>query len=47
MIDSYRYLLEKNPIVQKVRPEASAHEFYQIQFDKYMHLYWKFEKEFA
>ncbi len=47
MIDSFNFLLEKNPIVQKVRPEASAHEFYQIQFEKYMHLYWKLEKEFA
>jgi gluconokinase len=47
MIDSFEYLLEKNPISQKVHPEAGAHEFYQIQFDKYVHLYWKFEKEFA
>lgn len=47
MIDSFKYLLEKNPIVQKVVPETKAHEFYRNQFDKYMHLYWKFEKEFA
>ncbi|MGD8649791.1 MAG: gluconokinase [Desulfobacterales bacterium] len=47
MIDSFKYLLEKNPITQKVRPKANAHEFYRYQFDKYMHLYWKFEKEFA
>ena len=47
MIDSFKFLLEKNPIIQKVRPEANAHEFYQVQFDKYMHLYWKFEKEFT
>ena len=47
MIDSFRYLLDRNPIIQKVRPEASAHEFYQTQFDRYMHLYWKFQKEFV
>ena len=46
MIDSFRYLLDRNPIVQKVRPEATAHEFYQTQFHRYMHLYWKFQKEF-
>jgi gluconokinase len=46
MIDSFKYLLEKNPIVQKVVPETKAHEFYRNQFDKYIHLYWKFEKEF-
>jgi hypothetical protein len=43
----FRYLLDRNPIIQKVRPEASAHEFYQTQFDRYMHLYWKFQKEFV
>ena len=42
MIGSFRYLLERNPIIQKVRPETSAHEFYQTQFNRYMHLYWKF-----
>ncbi len=47
MIDSFRYLLERNPIMQKVRPEGSAHKFYQTQFDRYMHLYWKFQKEFV
>jgi gluconokinase len=47
MIDSFQYLLEKNPIVKKVGPVTNTHEFYQIQFNKYMHLYWKFEKEFA
>ncbi len=47
MIDSFRYLLERNPIIQKVHPEANVHEFYQAQFDRYMHLYWKFQKEFA
>ena len=46
IIDSFEYLLERNPIMRKVRPEASAHEFYQAQFDRYMHLYWKFQKEF-
>ena len=46
LIDSFRYLLERNPITQKVRPEAKAHEFYRTQFDRYMHLYWKFQKEF-
>jgi len=45
MIDSFEYLLERNPIIQKVRPEASAHEFYQTQFNRYMHLYWKFQKD--
>ena len=47
MIDSFEYLLERNPIIQKVHPEASAHEFYQTQFNRYMHLYWKFQKEFV
>ena len=47
VIDSFRYLVDRNPIIQKVRPEATAHEFYQTQFDRYMHLYWKFQKEFA
>ena len=47
MIDSFRYLLERNPIIQKVHPESNAHEFYQAQFDRYMHLYWKFQKEFV
>ncbi len=47
MIDSFRSLLDRNPIIQKVHPEASAHEFYQTQFDRYLHLYWKFQKEFV
>jgi sugar (pentulose or hexulose) kinase len=47
MIDSFEYLLERNPIIQNVRPEASAHEFYQTQLNRYMHLYWKFQKEFV
>ena len=46
MIDSFQCLLDRNPIIQKVRPEASTHEIYQTQFDRYMHLYWKFQKEF-
>ena len=46
MIDSFEYLLERNPIRRKVRPESNAHEFYQTQFDRHMHLYWKFQKEF-
>lgn len=46
MIDSFRYLLERNPVMQKIQPEASAHEFYRTQFDRYMHLYWKFQDEF-
>ncbi len=46
MMDSFRYLLERNPIIHKVRPKAKAREFYQIQFKRYMHLYWKFQKEF-
>jgi hypothetical protein len=46
MMDSFRYLLERNPIIQNVRPKANAREFYQIQFKRYMHLYWKFQKEF-
>jgi hypothetical protein len=48
MIDSFEYLLERNPIMRKVRSESNAHEFYQtqFQFDWYMHLYWKFQKEF-
>ena len=47
MIDSFRCLLERNPIIQKVRPEANLHAFYQTLFDKYMHFYWKFAKEFS
>jgi gluconokinase len=47
MIDSFRYLLDKNPIIQKVVPEANTHRFYQTQFEQFMHLYWKFQKEFA
>ena len=47
MIDSFRDLLEKNPVTQKIRPEATAHEFYRTQFERYMHLYWKFQDEFA
>jgi gluconokinase len=46
MIDSFEYMLERNPIMQKVSPEAKAHEFYRKQFDRYMHLYWKFQDEF-
>ena len=46
MMDSFRYLLERNPIIQKVRPKANAREFYQIQFKRYMHLYRKFQKKF-
>ena len=47
MIDSFEYLLERNPIMRTVRPEANAHEFYRGQFDRYMHLYWKFQNEFV
>lgn len=46
MIDSFQYLLERNPIKSKVSPEAKVHEFYQAQFDRYLHLYWKFQEEF-
>ena len=46
LIDSFEYLLERNPIMRKIRPEAHAHEFHQTQFDRYLHLYWKFQKEF-
>jgi gluconokinase len=28
MIDSFEYLLERNPIIRKVRPDVNAHEFY-------------------
>ena len=46
MFDSFECLLERNPIIRKIRSEVNAHEFYQAQFDRYMHLYWKFQKEF-
>jgi len=46
MIDSFQDMLERNPIVRTVCPESKSHEFYQAQFDRYMHLYWKFQEEF-
>ena len=46
LIDSFGYVLERNPVIQKVCPEAKAHEFYRTQFKRYMHLYWKFQEEF-
>ena len=46
MIDSFQDMLERNPIVRTVCPETKSHEFYQTQFDRYMHLYWKFQEEF-
>jgi gluconokinase len=46
MIDSFQDMLARNPIVRKVIPDTESHEFYQTQFDRYMHLYWKFQQEF-
>lgn len=46
LIDSFRYLLDKNPIIQEVGPEAQVHEFYRSQFERYLQLYWKLRDEF-
>ena len=46
MIDSFQDMLERNPIVHTVCPGTKSHEFYQTQFERYMHLYWKFQEEF-
>jgi sugar (pentulose or hexulose) kinase len=46
MIDSFEDMLERNPIVHTVCPETKSHQFYRTQFDRYMHLYWKFQEEF-
>ena len=47
LIDSFQYLLEKNPIIRKVHPDADANKYYSAQFERYMHLYWKFQEEFS
>jgi gluconokinase len=46
MLDSFKDILLRNPIVRKVTPDIESHEFYRSQFDRYMHIYWKFQKEF-
>jgi gluconokinase len=46
MIDSFQDMLERNPMVRTVCPETKSHEFYRTQFERYMHLYWKFQEEF-
>jgi gluconokinase len=46
MIDSFKYLLDKNPVINEVKPETAEHDFYQSQFERYMQLYWKLRDEF-
>jgi gluconokinase len=46
VIDSFKALLDKNPVLKVIHPQPEMYQFYKGEFERYMRTYWKFREEF-